>query len=283
MIIIVSHTTEYSYTKPVFLECHVIKLKPKTDDTQKLLNFNIQIDPKPVVTTETKDIEGNVTYNIWFEELTEKFIIHTLFEVETFRTNPFGFILDNDSQNLPVRYSEEEKQLLEVYLQRDFPESNEIELIQLRDKILKASGISTLEFLYSLNSWIYNNCKYIIREKGDPQEPEKTITKLEGSCRDMAVLFIDICRLSGIASRFVSGYQYYEKDTEKCHMHAWAEVYLPGAGWIGYDPGLGLAVAENHVIVSTAALYKNAAPVTGSFRGNDIEAKLKTEVKIDSH
>jgi transglutaminase-like putative cysteine protease len=104
----------------------------------------------------------------------------------------------------------------------------------------------------------------------------------QGACRDLAVLFIDACRCVGLAARFVSGYQDAYRSMGKRDLHAWAEVYLPGAGWRGYDPTRGLAVADHHVAIAAAADPQNTAPVTATYRGSNVEAELITEVSIES-
>src|SRR5262249_17936328 len=104
----------------------------------------------------------------------------------------------------------------------------------------------------------------------------------QGACRDLAVLFIDACRCLGIAARFVSGYQEGYGSTAKQDLHAWAEVYLPGAGWRGYDPTHGLAVADRHGAVAAAPDPLNAAPVTATYRGDNVTSEMNTQVSVEA-
>jgi len=107
------------------------------------------------------------------------------------------------------------------------------------------------------------------------------LRRKEGACRDLAVLFMDICRSLGLAARFVSGYKYSPDTPDQHELHAWAEVYLPGAGWRGYDPSWGLAVADHHVALAAGPAPQDAMPVTGTFRGTDVLSSLDYSVEIE--
>ncbi len=120
----------------------------------------------------------------------------------------------------------------------------------------------------------------MIREHGAPRPGEDTLARKEGSCRDLTLLFIEACRSLGIAARFVSGYHAGAPDQGPRYLHAWAEVYLPGAGWRGYDPSHGLAVAQQHVAIAAAATPQLAAPVSGKVRGDDFTSSLEAQIDI---
>jgi transglutaminase-like putative cysteine protease len=140
----------------------------------------------------------------------------------------------------------------------------------------------TLPFLTALCGRIHDTCAYVIREDGDPLPGEETLARGAGSCRDLAVLFMDACRARGIAARFVSGYQEGRSPQDRSDMHAWSEVYLPGGGWRGYDPTLGLAVADRHIALASAAVPQLAAPISGSFRGADVSTSFQAKIEIRS-
>jgi transglutaminase-like putative cysteine protease len=136
--------------------------------------------------------------------------------------------------------------------------------VQLAQEIsLEVEG-NTLSFLSNLNQHIYLNCQYTTRHKGDAWAPAITWNRKEGSCRDLAVLFMDVCRAVGIATRFVSGYQEGDPDTEDYHLHGWVEAYIPGGGWRGYDPTHGLAVADRHISLVASAFPRYTIPVSGA-------------------
>ena len=128
---------------------------------------------------------------------------------------------------------------------------------------------NTLSFLVALSREICQGCRQIIRHHGPPWPSDRTLNWREGSCRDLAVLFCDCCRVMGIAARFVSGYECASASANRhdSFMHAWAEVYLPGIGWRGYDPSRGLAVANGHVAVAAGFDHDLASPVAGWYSG----------------
>jgi transglutaminase-like putative cysteine protease len=140
---------------------------------------------------------------------------------------------------------------------------------------------NTLWFLTALSRQIFQTCRQVIRPYGPPWPSERTLSSLEGSCRDLAVLFCDLCRVMGIAARFVSGYECASADSQDSYMHAWAEVYLPGIGWRGYDPSRGIAVANGHVAVAAGFDHDLASPVAGWYSGgsgSQLEASLSLRV-----
>ncbi len=153
---------------------------------------------------------------------------------------------------------------------------------ELAEQLREASRGEVVPFLARLCEAICQRFKVVHREQGTPWPPATTIEQRQGACRDLAVLWIDICRSVGLAARFVSGYQQGDVDQDKRFMHAWAEVYLPGAGWRGFDPTNGLAVTDRHITVAAAADPQHAAPVTATYRGNNVEAELYADVVIET-
>ena len=278
MLFKINHNISYTYNKPIFLERHSIKLKPKSDNTQQLHEHNIKFEPHPSSISYCLDLEGNNTIEIWFENLTDKFSINSFSTVETLRKDPFDFIIDNSATTLPINYSDKIKSYLYPYLKR---RSTSKKINEFATKLQKTYGRETLTFLGELNSYLYKNFENVRREFGDPLDPNITLEKKSGSCRDLAMLFIEICSSLGIASRFVSGYNEIDVNINDRDLHAWAEVYIPGGGWRGFDPSLGLAVADKHIAVASGINSLFATPVDGSFRGNNIKANMKHEIKIN--
>lgn len=129
---------------------------------------------------------------------------------------------------------------------------------------------------------LHRDFQQVVRLTGEPLPPGKTLRRKEGACRDLAVLFIDLCRSLGIAARFVSGYKYDPGAKDSFELHAWAEVFLPGAGWRGYDPSLGLAVADTHVALASGPGAAEAAAVTGTYRGSEVLSNLTYKVNIEN-
>jgi transglutaminase-like putative cysteine protease len=153
--------------------------------------------------------------------------------------------------------------------------------VQLGQEISEATNGDVIAFLGELNQFIYSSCQYLIRETGNPLPPGRTWSEKKGSCRDLTVLFIEVCRAMGLAARFVSGYQEGDLDNSEYHLHAWAEVYLPGAGWRGYDPTHGLAVSDRHIALAASAISEYAAPISGAInRPGGVQSTMKYHLQI---
>lgn len=274
MIFSIVHNTDYRYQQPVFLEPHTLRLRPKTDGMQQLLNFSIDIDPKPEGLTECRDLDGNMEHVVWFNDLTDHLHIKVTSKVATLCDNPFSFLVEPTALRIPFNTDKIYRPGIKPYL------SNEIEpeVRRFAEELATEAGQETLTFLNLLSTRLYSTCEVVVREEGLPASPSHTLNERRGACRDLAWLFIAACRSQGIGARFVSGYQEGDPEGEH-HLHAWAEVYLPLAGWRGYDPTLGLAVADRHVLLAAGPRPDSAAPVTGTFRGQG-KATLQSTIKM---
>ncbi len=269
MLFEIAHRTRYRYSHPVFLEPFTVRLRPRSDASQTLRSYNIKVSPSPSGITHCNGLYGNSTETIWFDGLHENLLIevHTL--VETHHGNPFDFfVTDPTALTLPLEYEPQLARVLGHYRVRDIGHP---ELAAFSLEMLRAAKHETIPFLTLLAEEIYQRLEYMLREHGDPWTPLETLAKGKGSCRDFAMLFIDICRSVGIASRFVSGYCIGDA-AEGGDMHAWAEVYLPGAGWRGFDPSRGLSVNDDYVAVAAGQLPQDAAPTFGSYRGEAVSS-----------
>jgi transglutaminase-like putative cysteine protease len=275
----VQHSTIYRYDTPVFLEPHLLRLRPRVDASQRLGAYSLKIEPSPDGITELLDQDGNVAALAWFTGAVEQLRIHTAFVIETLRVNPFDYILPSSELfSLPLRYPEPLRSALSAYTNFSGPE----EVRQFAQSLADANGGRTLDFLSALTQTLFQRTSHIVRDEGAPLAPEATLRDATGSCRDLAVLFADACRCMGIPARFVSGYETGGVEfLEHAHMHAWAEVYLEGGGWRGYDPSRGLAVAAGHVAVAAAADPLLAAPVTGTFRGK-ANAGMQFQISVQA-
>ncbi|WP_052128858.1 transglutaminase family protein [Neosynechococcus sphagnicola] len=265
----ISHVTTYRYRQPILLQPHVIRLRPRCDGIQSLQSFSMQILPQPGGISQTLDWESNATVQAWFrEERSDLLQVETVAQVTTHRLNPFDYLLEPWAIKLPMDYPVSAWGHLQPYLDSAAsPSVLDSTLIRMVQELLHTAAGDTITFLTNLNQTLYHGCQQVYRETGDPLPPVLTWAHKSGSCRDLAVLFMALCRSVGLASRFVSGYQAGDSNQAQHHLHAWAEVYLPGAGWRGYDPTQGLAVADAHVAVAVSALPRHAAPMTGSYRG----------------
>ena len=277
MLFQVDHLTRYSYSRGVFLEPHVIRLRPRSDSFQRLVRYQLHIAPQPAVLSEFLDAEGNTVAQAWFSDITESLELKVSFEVETLRPNPFDYLLIGVEQ-VPVRYPDEIQMLLATSL--DSGPDPDGPVARFAQSVAASVNQQLLPFLSALNQRLHQQSETLIREVGDPQPAEKTLLVRSGACRDLTVLFLECCRALGIAARFVSGYQQGDRDAERRYLHAWAEVYIPGGGWRGYDPTHGLAVADGHVAIAASARPAMAAPTSGTFRGTGVSSKMHTELAI---
>ena len=271
------HRTGYRFDRPVFLEPHVVRLRPRADATLRLIETTLDIDPPPAVRAENLDLEGNAVTQVWFDGKTDHLLIESRSTVETLRTHPFQFLLDGSAGTLPYTYPADWNSLVSVY--RTAPGQQLSPAVHgLAQAAAEAAEQRRDRFPAVLTDRIHQCHKVEYREDGPPRDSDATLAIGSGACRDLAVLFIDCCRSVGLAARFVSGYAHVDDSVEQ-EFHAWAEVYLPGGGWRGYDPTLGLAVADRHVVVAAAADPADAAGISGTYRGSAV-ATLESAVEI---
>ncbi len=279
-----THVTTYRYSAPVFLEPHKVRLRPRSDPAQVVHEFSIDIKPQPAGITEALDAWGNNVTWAWFSGQHDTLEITTRFVAERVRVNPFDFVVPTTEGTLiPPTYPSDERTALDPYFHHEETWADPRSSVRkLADEIAESSGRRVVAFASELARRIHAECRVIVRPEGAPLAAEETLLAGDGSCRDLAVLYVDACRHVGIASRFVSGYVEARPVGEPRELHAWAGVYVPGAGWRGYDPTQGLAVSTGHVTVATAASPSGAAPVTGSFRASDVvQATLTSSIELD--
>ncbi|MFD1141447.1 transglutaminase domain-containing protein [Larkinella insperata] len=260
----VRHELQYSYSAAVSLEPHTLYLYPRIYPHQRLLNYELSIDPLPSKQVMNVDGEGNVQQLVYINALTDSLVVRADMEVESNLYNAYDFVLfPFETQRIPFNYSEADRKLLEPYLER----SAVTTLIeQYARQIASEAKWQTVPFLSHLCTTICNNFVYETRDVGPATSAEATLINRKGSCRDYAVLYIAACRSIGLAARFVSGYLYGNPQQEH-ELHAWAEVYLPGAGWRGFDPTEGSVVINHHVSLAASFFHDRLAPVAGIFRG----------------
>ena len=275
----VIHSTVYRYSSPVCLDPHIFRLRPRSNSAQKLLTFDIQIAPTPAGTTECLDQDGTLALNAWFAAPTSELSVTSRFTVEMLRDNPFDYVLTGQPLQLPLWYQEPLCAALAPY-RSDLRVADSVK--QYAQATAASVQGNTLWFLTTLTRQIFEACHQITRPDGPPWPSDRTLSSLEGSCRDLAVLFCDACRVMGIAARFVSGYECASAGRQDSYMHAWAEVYLPAIGWRAYDPACGLAVSIGHVAVAAGFDYDLASPVAGWYSGGSpstMEARLQMQVE----
>jgi transglutaminase-like putative cysteine protease len=270
MFLRLTHVTRYDYSRPVSFAPHALYLRPRETPRQRLHEFQLSVSPAPR-RIATSDAEDNALDWAWFSpDLTAASLeLRSEFMVETLDTNPFDFFLKPSALNFPFSYDEAELYALGPCLA--LPHGSDRE--QLRGWLAAQLPVPpgpTVEFLTALNSAVRQYLAYNRRDEPGIQTPSLTLALRSGSCRDYAVLLIALCRTLGLAARFVSGYL-YEPPVPGAGlmlpptMHAWAEVYLPGAGWRGLDPTRAIFCDDAFVAVAHAALAESVNPIQGGF------------------
>jgi len=278
MRIEIIHETEYNYASAVFLEPHYFRFKPRQTPYSELSSFKLKVSPEPMGISEQLDGENNTVHFSWYEGMYDTLSIKATSVLITKPYNPFNFLLSPPSFNqIPLEYSTDLKKLLQPYMEKiSIGEA----LIRYGDLIADAAKGNTLAFLINLTQQIHADFNLEIREIGEPYLPDETFGLKKASCRDLAWMQIQLLRYYGMAARFVSGYFYVDVEEPKYELHGWTEVFLPGAGWIGYDPSNGIRTSNMYFPICSSASYQNTMPVSGSVRG-DASSVLSTRLEIN--
>lgn len=279
------HTTDYRYSAPVRLLPHTLRLCPRNDGAQWLENFQLDISPSPAQQTYWLDANGNTCLQITFDAPIAALHICATSEVRTARENPFDYLAKPWALRLPVDYPGALLSQLRPYL--EYPagwgmdEAIAPEILSFARAIRQEVAGNVGYFLTRLSQLICEKCDYQQRLEGEPYLPATTLAQRFGTCRDFSVLFMAVCRSVGLAARFVSGYQEGDLAQASHDLHAWVEVYIPGGGWRGFDPTLGLAVSDRHVALAAAIDPKQAATVSGTLQpGQLVETCLESDITL---
>lgn len=274
----ITHETTYLFSDDVFLEPHFLRFRPKHTPIIDVTSFSIALKSEPHGHKVIEDEEHNVIDFCWFEKLTKRFSILVESSVQTKEFNPFNFIIHPQSFNtLPFTYSEHQYQILYAALQKTELAS---ELIDYAQEILTEASFNTITFITMLTAQIHRDFIVEYREDGPPLSPDNTYSIKRGSCRDLSWLQINLLRHFGIAARFVSGYFYFDMENPTYELHAWVEVFIPGTGWLGFDPSHGILTGNTHFSVASSAIPENTMPVSGGIRGS-ATSQLITRLMIE--
>lgn len=268
-----NHITQYRYDRLVNLLPHVVRLRPAPHCRTPILSYSLQVEPKPQFLNWQQDPYSNYLARLVFPEPARELRVVVDLVAEMTVINPFDFFIERQAERYPFTYDPVLARELVPYLET-LPAGPRLQ--ELIDQ-LRRKNIRMVDYLVEINRQLQQAIRYIIRMEPGIQSCEETLTQRSGSCRDSAWLLVQVCRHLGLAARFVSGYLIQLTADVKAldgpsgpasdftDLHAWAEVYLPGAGWIGLDPTSGLLAGEGHIPLACAADPISAAPVTGSF------------------
>lgn len=286
MLLHVAHLTRYDYTQPVTFAPHLLYLRPRETPRQRLHDFSLAIAPAARRIATTDALDNAIDWAYFAPGAAgAQLEFRSELRVETLDANPFDFFLSPIALGFPFSYDTADRVALAPSLtpRLDTPAP------QLRawlDEHLPAPPRETLPFLTALNAAVHRALAYRRREEEGIQSAAQTLALGTGSCRDYAVFFIEVCRTVGIAARFVSGYVYDPPppgtpDPLPPEMHAWAEVYLPGAGWRGLDATRGIFCDDTFVPVAHAATAESVNPVQGTFTGPPgVASKLTSTIAV---
>lgn len=276
MIIEIQHRTSYQYSSAARLDLQTIRLKPRADARHKILSFDLAVSPQPTFKSEGVDEEGNVMVWVRVDGALDHFEVKTHSRVETVPVKVDETMLAPGGARLPMTLPTKDAPGLLRYLQPPWVDPS---VLNYATMIADSVGMSTLDFLQTLAFRIHKDHTYQARIQGPPFTPDVTLAQRQGTCRDFTVLFMEACRAFDIPTRFVSGYHVRERDNAGRELHAWAEAFLPGFGWQGYDPTIGKVVHERHVPVAASATPIGAAPIEGSLWGTNVTSRLEATVE----
>ncbi|MDY7576833.1 transglutaminase family protein [Herbaspirillum sp. RTI4] len=280
------HRTSYHYDRPITVGPQIIRLRPAPHCRTRILSYSLRISPQPHFINWQQDPEANYLARLVFPEKTTEFTIEVDLVAEMAVINPFDFFLEPYAEQMPFAYAEELHNELAPYRIKQ-------ELTPLLKEFLSkvpSGKMRTEDFLVGINQRLSHLIGYTVRMEPGVQEPEHTLKIGSGSCRDSSWLLVQIMRHLGLAARFVSGYLIQLTADQKSldgpsgptedftDLHAWCEVYLPGAGWVGLDPTSGLFAGEGHIPLSCTPEPSSAAPVSGLVDPCEVEFEHEMSV-----
>lgn len=285
--VVISHKTKYKYDRPVNLSPHIFRLRPAPHSRTPIEAYSIKIKPENQFFNWQQDPFGNYLARLVFPEKTTELSIDVEIIADLKTINPFDFFIEESAEEFPFEYSETIKKELLPYLEIN----EEGKLLTDFIKTIDTSKRKTIDFLIDINQKIYEYLSYNIRMEPGVQTCAETLESKSGSCRDFAWLFVQVLRHLGFGARFVSGYLVQLKSDEKSldgpsgpeedftDLHAWTEVYIPGAGWIGLDSTSGLLAGEGHIPLACTPSFESAAPVSGMTDVCETEFFFENSVK----
>ncbi|MBT8447058.1 MAG: transglutaminase family protein, partial [Gammaproteobacteria bacterium] len=266
------HKTTYDYDRLVTLAPHILRLRPAPHCRTPIRSYSLKLEPETAWVNWQQDAFGNYLARLVFPERTRRLSFEVEVIADMVSINPFDFFLEPQAETFPFKYDAGQRADLVHYLVAHDRSPELLEWVASVDQ----TEARSVDFLVALNQRLANEISYLIRMEPGVQTCAETLRSGSGSCRDSSWLLVQIMRQLGLAARFVSGYLVQLTEDEKpvdgpagpeadfTDLHAWAEVYLPGAGWIGLDPTSGLFAGEGHIPLACSPHFRSAAPIEGA-------------------
>ncbi len=280
------HQTTYRYAHPVALGPQTVRLRPAPHNRTPIHHYSLEVAPSEHFINWQQDPHGNYLARLVFPKPTTLLRVDVDLVADLEAYSPFDFFLDPDASDYPFRYSEGLGEELRPYLECERPTPLLAKFIERIDKTKR----NTVDFLVDVNRAVHQQVEYIIRMEPGVQTPEETLERGRGSCRDSAWLMVQTLRHLGLAARFVSGYLIQLVADQKpvdgpagptsdfTDLHAWCEVFIAGAGWVGLDPTSGLFAAEGHIPLACSPKPGSAAPIEGLLE--EVETEFSFDMSV---
>ncbi len=271
-----NHRTAYRFDRTVKLWPHEIRLRPAAHSRTPILSYSLNVEPADHFLNWQQDPFGNWVARLVFPEAADTLTVTVDLVADMTVINPFDFFIEEYAESIPFAYPDGLRRELGPYLEADALTPLLEKWVAAARKDLVTGKLRTVDFLVAINQRVQADIGYIVRLEAGVQTPEQTLDCKRGSCRDSAWLLVQVLRHLGLAARFASGYLIQLKadqkaldgpsgtETDFTDLHAWTEVYIPGAGWIGLDPTSGLLAGEGHIPLACTAQPSSAAPVIGA-------------------